>query len=70
MAVDSLEPLDVGHAVPARDDEAQRIAVLRGERLAVDLVGEEHLRPERFVDREAPLVRVLDVALDASVEPR
>src|SRR4029450_3422542 len=25
-----IEPLDVGHALPARDDEAQREAVLRG----------------------------------------
>ena len=44
--------------------------MLRRKRLAVDLVGEEHLGPERLVEREASLVRVLELALDAAVEPR
>ena len=42
--------------------------MLRRERLAVDLVGEEHLGTARLVERKAPLVRVLDLALDAAVE--
>jgi hypothetical protein len=65
---DPLEPLHVRHPVPAWDDQTQRKAVLRRERLAVDLVGEEHLRPARLVEREAPLVRVLDLALEPAVE--
>ena len=42
--------------------------MLRGKRLPVDLVGEEHLGPERLVERQAALVGVLDLALDAAVE--
>jgi hypothetical protein len=65
---DRLEPLDVRHPVPAGDDEAEREAVLWRQRLTVDLVREQHLVAERLGDGEAPLVRVLDLSLDAAVE--
>ena len=43
--------------------------MLRRERLPVHLVDEEHLGPERLVQRQAALVVVLDLALDAAVLP-
>ena len=66
---DRAQPLHVRHPVPAGDDQPERKAVLRRKRLPVDLVGEEDLVALRLGDREAPLVGVLDVALDAAVEP-
>ena len=44
--------------------------MLRRKRLPVDLVGEEQLGPERLLERQAALVRVLELALDAAVEAR
>src|ERR1051325_6687462 len=66
--LDLGQPLDAGHPVPAGDDEAQRETVLRRERLAVHLVGEQQVVAERFPEREAALVALLDVAVDAPVE--
>ena len=42
--------------------------MLRRQRLAVQLVGEEHVVTERFGDREAPLEGLLDLALEPAVE--
>ena len=42
--------------------------MLRRERLAVDRVCEQDLVAHRVLQRQAPLVRVLDVALDPAVE--
>ena len=64
---DPREPLDAGHAVPAGDEQAHRGAVLRLERPAVHLVGEQHLGAQRLGEREAALVVVLDAALHAVV---
>ena len=66
---DRPQPLDVRHPVPARDDEPERVAVLRRQRLAVDRPGEQHLVAQRLRDREAALVVLDDAALDAAVEP-
>ena len=67
---DRAQPLHVRHPVPAGHDQAQRIAVLRRQRLAVHRVGEQHLVAQRIVEREAALVDMLDAALDAAVERR
>src|SRR6185312_17497284 len=53
---------------PAGDDQAERKAVLGRKRLPIDLVGEKDLVALRLGDRKAPLVGVLEVALDAAVE--
>ncbi len=66
---DAGEPLHVRHPVPARDDQAKREAVLRRQRLAVHLVGEEQVRSARLGERESALVVLLDVALDAVIQP-
>jgi hypothetical protein len=66
---DRLEPLHVGHAVPARHHDPQREAVLRRERAAVDLVSEQHLVAKRVGERQASFVQMLDVVLDAAIEP-
>jgi hypothetical protein len=65
--IDRGEPLDVGHAVPAGHDQAKRRAVLGLERAAVHLVGEEDLRANPLLDREAALVVLLQVSLDPAV---
>ena len=67
--LDPLEPLDVRHPVPARNEQAQRETVLRRQRRAVHLVGQEHVVPQRLVQREAALEPLLLPALDAAVEP-
>ena len=46
---------------------SHREAVLRWERLSVQLVGQEHVVAHRVGDRQAPLVVLLDVALRAVV---
>jgi hypothetical protein len=66
---DAREPLDVGHPVPAGDDEPQRVAVLRRQRPAVQGVGEQHLVAHRLGERKRALVVLLHVALDTAVEP-
>ena len=50
--------------------QPQREAVLRRQRRAVHLVGEQHLVAQRLVERQAALVVLLDAALDAAVERR
>ena len=65
---DRAQPLHVRHPVPAGDDQPHRETVLRQQRRAVHLVGEQDVFAERLVDAEAPLVVVLDLALDAAVE--
>ena len=62
------QPLDVGHAVPAGNDEPEREAVLRRQRSAVHLVRENGAALECLVNRQAALVALLDVALHAAVE--
>ena len=42
--------------------------MLRRKRLAVDLVREERVAVEKLVDRQAPLVRLLLLAVDAAIE--
>ena len=65
---DRPEPLHVRHPVPPRDDEPEREAVLRRQRLSVHCVREQHLVPQGVLDREAPLVVVLHVTLDTAIE--
>ncbi len=62
--LDAAEPLDRGDADPARDDQADGEAVVRGERLAVHLVGDEHV-VECLADRQRPThVTLVDTAAD------
>ena len=42
--IDARQPLDLRHAVPAGNQQAERETVLRLERPPVHLVGEEHVR--------------------------
>ena len=64
---DRAQPLDRRHAVPAGHDEPQGEAVRGRERRAVHRVGEQHVVPERLLDREAALVVVLDPLVDPAV---
>src|SRR5207302_3606088 len=66
---DRAQPFDVGHAVPTRDDEAEREAVLWRQRQAVDRVHEEHLVTHRIGDGKTSFVELVDAALDAPIEP-
>ena len=52
---DSPEPLDVVNALEARNDQTQRKAVVRTDRLAVLTVRDEHI-VQRFGQRDAFLV--------------
>src|SRR5258708_15022888 len=65
---DRAKPLDMGHPIPAGDDEPDREAMLRGQRLPVHGVREKDFVPATFCNREASLVLLLDIALDASIE--
>src|SRR5205807_9811415 len=65
---DASQPLDIGHAIPAGNDQPQRKAVLRRQRMTVDGVGEEDVLIERVGDTQVALVVLLDAALDAVVE--
>ena len=65
---DGMQPLDVRHAVPAGDDEAQRKPVLGGQRPAVHLVGQEGLVTTRLGEGQAALVMLLDAPLHATIE--
>ena len=58
-----------GRAVAAGADTTEGKAGLRRKRLPVELVGEEDPVALRLGDREAALVGVLEVALEAAVEP-
>src|SRR5258708_13435394 len=58
----------MGHPIPAGDDEPDREAMLRGQRLPVHGVREKDFVPATFCNREASLVLLLDIALDASIE--
>src|SRR5260370_22774430 len=60
----------MSHSVPARDDEPQWKTMLRRQRLSVDRVGEEHLVAIGLGKREAALVLLLDVALNAAIHAR
>ena len=51
--LDPVEPLDVGHAVPAGSDQPDRKAVLGWQRAAVHVVTEEVLLVHRVRDRHA-----------------
>ena len=51
--LDARQPLDVGHPVPARGDQAQREAVLGGQRRAVHVVAEQVVAVQRVLDRHA-----------------
>ena len=66
--LDRTQPLDARHAVPARNEEPERETVLRLQRPAVHLVGQQDLGPAGVDDREAALVVLLDVALQAVIE--
>ena len=67
--VDPREPLDVRHPVPARNHQPEREAVLRRQRSAVQVVGEERIAAERLRERQRTPVTLLDASLDAAVEP-
>src|SRR5438093_10983643 len=56
---DALEPFHAGHPVPAWDDQPNRRSVLRGNRPAVHLEGEEGVRVPRLREREGPRERNL-----------
>ena len=63
LHVDLREPLDVGHAVPARHDQPQREALVLGERLAVQRVGQERLGRQRLLARQAAAELLFDLEL-------
>src|SRR4029078_6892122 len=69
-AADLREPLDVGHAVPAGHDQPEREAVLRRQRSAVHLVGDEAPPAHGLGDGEAGLAALLELALPPAVEAR
>jgi len=56
--LDVVQPLDRGDRVPAGDDDAQREAVMRGERVAVHRIREQHRRLTGVADAEATLEAV------------
>ena len=64
---DPAQPLHVAHAVPARDDDPHREAVLDRQRGAVHLVGHQHVGRHRLGQVQPALVVLLDPALDAVV---
>ena len=51
--LDARQPLDVGHPVPARGDQAHGEAVRRGQWLTVHFVAEQVVAVERFAERHA-----------------
>ena len=66
---DAGQPLDVGDAVPAGHDEAQGEALVAGERLAVERVGQQRIRRQRVGARHAARERLIDrVGLPAEVD--
>src|SRR5260370_26497033 len=65
---DRAKPLDLGHPIPAGDDEPDRETMLRGQWLPVHGVREQDFIPATFGNRKASLVLLLDIALDASIE--
>src|SRR3989449_1888869 len=58
-SLDALEPFHAGHPVPAWDDQQNRRSVLRRNRPAVHLEGEEGVRVPRLREREGPRERNL-----------
>ena len=60
--MDLGQPLDVGDAVPARHEQAQGLAVVNRQRLAVHLPGEQVRRTHRVFDRHAAGISLLDFA--------
>ena len=70
---DLRQPLHVRRAVPARHDQAQRRALVLGQRLAVQRVGEERRRlawPARASRWQAAAVLLLDVEVGAAERSR
>src|SRR5207248_7584992 len=65
----AAEPLDARHPVPARNDQTQRVAVLRRQRGAVQLVGEHDAVRARLLHGQAAAVELLPAAVDPAVEP-
>src|SRR5262249_47602384 len=61
--VDLRQPLHIRHAVPTRHDETQRRALMSGQRIAVETVGEERLRRQRLLAIEAPAERNVHLEL-------
>ena len=61
--VDLRQPLHVGDAVPAGHEQPQREALVLGQRLAVQRVGEERLRRQRLLARQAAAELLLDLEL-------
>src|SRR5207245_9977077 len=55
--LEPLEPFHAGHAVPARDDQPDGRSVLREDRPAIHLEGEEGVRVPRLGEREGPRER-------------
>src|SRR6185503_5563152 len=51
--LDARQPLDVGDAIPARGDQADREPVLVGQRLTIHLVAQQVAGVERVVERHA-----------------
>jgi hypothetical protein len=66
--LDLGDPLHVRHPVPTRNDQPERVAVLRRQRRAVHLVREQNLVAKRLLERERTLERLLLPALDPAVE--
>src|SRR5260370_10991707 len=66
---DRAKPLDLGHPIPAGDDEPDRETMLGGQWLPIHGVREQDFVPATFCNRQASLVLLLDTALAASIEP-
>ena len=64
------KPLDAGHAIPARNQQPQRIAVLRLQRRAVHLIRQQRLVARNLGKRQAALIKLRLAALHALVAPR
>ena len=65
---DRAKPLDMGHPIPAGHDEPDRETMLRRQWLPVHCVREQDFVATAFRERQASLVLLLDIALDASIE--
>jgi len=53
LKMDFGQPLDVGHTVPTRHDQTHREALSLRQRLAIQRIGQQRLRPHRFLNRDA-----------------
>ena len=53
--LDFGQPFDGRHGIPARNDEAQRIAVLNGQGLAIHRIGQQQVRVASLIKLETAL---------------